>query len=72
MRAENFNVRHPLFRRLWVRVAICLCVAGWTLAEFIVGTPVFGLIAGLSGVYLFHQFFWVFDPKDYEPKDTDA
>ncbi len=69
MRRENFNVRHPLFRPFWVRALFVGITALWTFYELAYGQAVFGVIAALSGGYLFHQFFWVFDPKDYERKE---
>ncbi|MGB1033782.1 MAG: hypothetical protein ACPG7W_00990 [Paracoccaceae bacterium] len=68
---DTFDVRHPMFRPVWVRVLVCAVVLGWAAWEFRAGAAFFGVIAGLSGAYLVHQFFWVFDPKEYEEGDRE-
>ena len=64
-----FDVRHPIFRPLWARVASTgLCLA-WALFELLNGATIWAAVFGACGVHLFLQFFVKFDPADYEPKD---
>jgi hypothetical protein len=63
------NVRHPWFRPLWARLVVAGLVLGWTAFEFLRGAPFWGLLFGAAGAWLVHQWFIVFDPRDYEPKD---
>ncbi len=52
-----FDLNHPFFRPLWVRVTVVLVCLGWAIFEFATGTPFWGtLFAGL-GIYCGWQFF---------------
>jgi hypothetical protein len=64
-----FDVRHPVFRPLWARVAVVALILVWTGFEFTRGATLWGLFFGAAGLYLGYRFFVVFDPKDYERKD---
>lgn len=66
-----FDVRSPWFRSVWRRGIVVMLVLAWTAFEFLRGSPMFGILFGAAGAYLYHQFFIVFDPKDYEPKEPD-
>lgn len=68
-----FEVRHPIFRPLWRRIAVTALCIGWALIEWSNGATIWALVFGTCGVYLFIQFFLKFDPADYEaPNDKDA
>lgn len=67
------DVRHPMFRPLWVRLLVVALILAWTGFEFVRGAAFWGVFFGAAGLYLAYRFFIVFDPKDYEPKDkTDV
>lgn len=63
-----FEVRHPIFRPLWRRVAVtALCVI-WAAFEWSNGNTFWAILFGACGVHLLWQFFIRFDPADYEEK----
>lgn len=56
------DTRHPAFRPLWVRMALVVVTAGWSVVEFVTGTPFWGVIfLGIAG-FCVYQFFIDFDP----------
>ncbi|WP_342747258.1 hypothetical protein [Oceaniglobus roseus] len=63
-----FDVQLPFFIPLWrrvVTVAVCLL---WALVEVSQGAWLWAALFGGTGLWLVHQFFVVFDPKD--PDET--
>ncbi|KAJ57193.1 hypothetical protein ACMU_01490 [Actibacterium mucosum KCTC 23349] len=52
-----FDTSHPWLRPLWVRVAIVASCAGWTLFEFMRGSPFWGMLFLAAGAVAFHGFF---------------
>ena len=64
------NVRHPFFRPLWARALVAGLVTAWTVFEFTRGAPLWGVLFGAAAGWLIYQWFVVFDPRDYERKDT--
>lgn len=71
MKKSLFDVQHPMFRPLWRRILIVALTFGWTVFEILHGTLFWAFLFGAAGVYLAHQFFMVFDPKDPEEKDQE-
>lgn len=72
-RSSLFEVRHPIFRPLWRRMALTAFCIGWALFEWSNGATVWAILFGACGVHLFIQFFLRFDPAEYEAqKDKDA
>ena len=71
MASGPFDVKHPLFRPLWVRVLVCGVLAAWTVFEVSNGAYVWAGVFAAAALYLGWQFFVAFKPEDYE-KDTDA
>ena len=68
-----FEVRNPIFRPLWRRIALTAFCLGWALFEVSNGAMFWAIIFGACGVHLFIQFFIRFDPADYEaPEEKDA
>jgi len=71
MKPGAFAVNHPIFRPLWTRVAataVCLFFAIFDTAG---GRAFWAVLFWIITAYLIYQFFVVFDPADYEPKDDD-
>ncbi|MEQ9041800.1 MAG: hypothetical protein RIE24_26045 [Silicimonas sp.] len=66
-----FDVRHPVFRPLWRRVALTASCLLWALFELSNGEAFWAIIFGACGVHLFLQFFVKFDPADYEPPQNE-
>lgn len=62
-----FDVRHPIFRPLWRRIALTAFCFGWAAIEWSNDGPFWGLLFGACGVHLLIQFFVKFDPADYAP-----
>ncbi|MEZ5732502.1 MAG: hypothetical protein R3D97_09260 [Paracoccaceae bacterium] len=58
------DVQHPWFRPLWRRVFVAGVTLGWAVLEFAMGGPFWGMLFGSLGVYLLHQFFIAFDPRE--------
>lgn len=55
------QLEHPIYRPLWVRVAIVAACLGWALFEFTSGSPFWGVLFGALGLYSAWGFFIVFD-----------
>jgi len=59
-----FDLDHPFFKPLWLRVAIVVVCLGWAAFEFVGGSPFWGILFGAIGVYSAYRFFVSFDPRD--------
>ena len=68
---KAFDVRHPFFRPLWVRIAVVGLCFGWALFEVVSGSPFWGMLFGAAGSWCGYWFFLAFDPADYE-KEQDT
>lgn len=64
-----FNLRHPFFRPLAVRVLTTGVASGWALAELVMDNPGWALIFGAIGAWCAYEFFAVFDPDNYKDDD---
>ena len=61
---KAFDVQSPVFKPVWLRVAMvvfCLC---WALLEVSRAAYGWAAIFGGAGIYLAYQFFVVFDPDE--------
>jgi len=58
-----FDLDHPFFRPLWIRVVIVAVTLGWALFEFIAGAPTWGGLFGAIGLYVTYKFFFDFNPR---------
>jgi hypothetical protein len=63
------NVAHPWFLPLWRRVLVAGLVLAWTLTELLLAEVFWAILFGAAGGWLVYQWFIVFDPRDYQPKD---
>lgn len=68
---EAFDVRHPIFRPAWRRVALTAFCLIWAIVEFRNGSTGWALLFGACGLHLFVQFFVKFDPADYEKRKDE-
>jgi hypothetical protein len=59
-----FDLDHPFFRPLWIRVLIVAVSLGWALFEFAGGSPFWAILFGAIGVYAGYKFFFDFNPRD--------
>ena len=55
--ASSFDLRHPMFRRLWVRVAAVVPVVGWTAMEAANGAWIWAAVFGASAAWMIWTFF---------------
>ena len=68
---RQFDVKHPLFRPLWVRAIIVAILDAWTFCEASNGNWIWvGVFVCATG-YLIYEWFIVFDPADYEDSGGD-
>jgi uncharacterized membrane protein len=62
-----FDLDDPLYRRLWVRIAIVAVCLVWAAVEFYNGQLFWGGLFVLVGGYAAWRFFVVFSPRGDEP-----
>ena len=63
-----FDLNHPFFRPLWIRVLVVALCLGWSVFEFAGGAPMWGILFGAVGLYSAYGFFVVFNPRPPESK----
>jgi len=52
-----FDLDHPFFKPLWVRILVTVSTLGWSVVEALTGSPFwFALFAG-AGAWLGYSFF---------------
>jgi hypothetical protein len=61
-----FDLQHPFYKPLWIRIAIVAVCLGMTALELSGGNVFWAILFGSVGVYAFHQFFIAFNPRDPE------
>jgi hypothetical protein len=61
-----FDLQHPFYKPLWIRVLITAVCLGWTVVELLGGNVFWAILFGSVGVYAFYQFFIAFNPRDPE------
>ncbi len=59
-----FDLDHPFFKPLWVRIAVAGVALGWAVVEAVAGSPLWGILFGALGAYAAYRFFWTFNPRD--------
>jgi hypothetical protein len=64
-----FDLQHPFYKPLWIRLVITALCLGWAAVEFFMGAPFWGMLFGALGIYCVHQFFIAFKPREPEGKD---
>lgn len=50
--------QHPMFDRLWVRIATVAFPAAWALVELWMGAPVWAMIFGAAAAYAGWELFF--------------
>lgn len=71
-RRPALDVRVPFFRPMWRRIAFVAVMVVWTAVEITRGSPWWALLTGGIGVYLFYEFFMIYDPKNYAGEKDEA
>ncbi|MEM1388017.1 MAG: hypothetical protein AAF748_15355 [Pseudomonadota bacterium] len=64
-----FDLQHPFFRPLWIRVLITVAVFGWAIFEISMGNPFWAILFAAIGVYCVREFFIAFAPRDPDDKE---
>ena len=59
-----FDLDHPFFKPLWLRIAIVAVTLGWAAFEFVGGSPAWGILFGGLGALAAYRFFVTFKPRD--------
>ncbi len=67
MRLFDFN--DPFFKPLWIRVAVVVFPAAWSIFEFVSGEVVWGGLFVALAALSFHGLFITFKPREPEKKD---
>ena len=63
-----FDFSHPMYRPLWVRLAVVGFSLGWAAVEALNGNPGWALLFGAAGLAALWGLFVTYDPG---PADTD-
>jgi hypothetical protein len=64
-----FDLDHPFYRSLPLRIAIVAVCLGWAAVEFANGAAFWAALFAGVGLYAAWRFFVVFNPRDEdEPK----
>ena len=59
-----FDLDHPVFKPLWLRVIIVAVAIGWASFELVSGSPFWAILFGALGTYAAYKFFIDFNPRD--------
>lgn len=68
-RKRLIEVRHPFFRPLWRRIVLSVLLVGWTIFEISGGNTLWALLFGAIGVFCIYEFFFIYDPANYEDRE---
>ncbi|NRB00668.1 MAG: hypothetical protein HRU32_12750 [Rhodobacteraceae bacterium] len=63
-RRRLIDVQVPFFIPMWRRIVTMAVLVIWTGIEFWRGSYWWGALAGGIGIYVAHQLFIAFDPRD--------
>ena len=65
-----FDVKHPMFNPLWVRIVVTAVCAFWAMLEFGSGNPFWGILFAAAAAFCLWKFFINFEPyTDDDAKD---
>ena len=59
-----FELDHPFFRPLWLRIAVVVSCLGWAAFETAFGSPGWAMLFGAVGLYSAYRLFVTFAPRD--------
>lgn len=66
-----FDLDHPFFRPLMRRILVAVIVSGWSVFEFLAGSPLFGILFGALGVWCCWSFFGPSAEETYKQKEDN-
>jgi hypothetical protein len=64
MLEKFFDLDHPFFRPLWIRIATVAACLGWAALEIAAGAVVWAALFGGIGLYAAWRFFVTFNPRE--------
>ena len=67
-----FDMDHPFFRPLWIRIAVVAVCLGWALVELMGGSPGWAMIFGALGAYAGWNFFVGGTRREDRNEDDDG
>ena len=67
-----FNLHHPFFRPLWVRLLVTLACFAWTAVEVAIGSAAFAAAFAAAGGWCAYQFFVTWPSGDGNDDGPDA
>lgn len=59
-----FDLDHPFFKPLWLRIAVVASCLAWAVFEAFGGSPAWAAAFGGVGLYSAYRFFFAFNPRD--------
>ncbi|MCB9993543.1 MAG: DUF3329 domain-containing protein [Hyphomicrobiaceae bacterium] len=59
-----FDLNHPFFKPLLVRILVTVLVLGWGLFELTMGSVFWAILFLAMGAYCVYGFFFNFNPRD--------
>lgn len=68
---EFFNVKHPMFNPLWVRILITGVCTIWAMLEFGSGNPFWGILFAGIAAFCIWKFFVKFEMHTGETDEGD-
>lgn len=63
------DIQHPFFAPQWRRVVTVVACLLWAVVELSWGNTLWAGFFAAIGLYCGYEFFVVFDPKNYRPRD---
>lgn len=57
-------------RPLYRRIIITGFTAGWAVLELSLGNPIWALFFGALALYIFYEYFIIYDEANYRDKDV--
>ena len=68
-----FDVKHPMFNPLWVRIIVTAICALWAMLEFGSGNPFWGILFAAAAAFCLWKFFINFEEyTDNDSKDESG
>ena len=59
-----FDLNHPFYKPLWIRIAIVTLCLGWATLELVQDNPGWAMVFGALGLYCIYALFLNFRPRD--------
>ncbi len=53
-----FDLNHPFFKPLWIRILVTGIALGWAVIEAMTGEPFWAILFGAAAAWCAHSFFF--------------